>query len=303
MKGSASAKRKLIGTALLLPAVIYMIVFCIYPIVFNLVLSFQNVTMRNLRAHGYGFAGLSQYVDLFDTGKDPLFVMGILHTFTYTIFSILFQFTIGFAFAMLFARKFAFAKFLRGILLVAWLLPSTVIGLLVKYMFSSQGGVVNEVLLRLGLIREAIPFLVEKSTAMWVLIAANTWIGVPFNMILLATGLSTVPASLYESADIDGASGVQKFFGITVPMIKPAIMSVITLGFIYTFKVFDLVYVTTGGGPVNETEVLSTLSYRYSFTIGNFSKGAASANVLFLILLAASLLYLRLMRPEEEVIS
>ncbi len=296
-------RKKLTGFILLLPALVFMLIFCGFPIIYNLVLSLQNITMSSFNSNTKAFVGLKQYAALFDVGKDSVFVMGIKHTFTYTIFSILFQFTIGFAFAVLFARQFSFARYLRGIMLVAWLLPSTVIGLLVKYMFSGQGGIVNEVLLKLGLIHESIPFLVEKSTAMWVLIAANTWVGVPFNMILLATGLSTVPPSLYESANIDGASGIQKFLYITVPMIKPAIMSVITLGFIYTFKVFDLVFIATGGGPVNETEVLSTLSYRYSFASGNFSKGAASANILFAILLVVSLLYLNSLKSDEEVMS
>lgn len=296
-------KRELTGFVLLVPAVLYMLVFCGFPIVYNLLLSFQDIKMSNLNSGTKAFVGLQQYFDLFNVSNDKLFVMGIEHTFVYTVFSILFQFTIGFAFAVLFAQKFRLAGFLRGIMLVSWLLPSTVVGLLVKYIFSGQGGIVNEVFLGLGLIPSSVNWLVERSTAMGVLIAANTWVGVPFNMLLLATGLSTVPVSLYESADMDGATGFQKFFLITVPMVKPAIMSVLTLGFIYTFKVFDLVFIGTGGGPVNATEVLSSLSYRYAFTLGDFSKGAASANVLFAILLVVSLIYLRYLKEDEEVMS
>ncbi len=298
-----STKRDLIGFILLIPAVLYMIVFCGFPVVYNLILSFQNVEMSNINSGAKGFVGFQQYLDLFDVSKDKLFVMGIGHTFKYTVFSILFQFAIGFAFSVLFAQKFRLAGFLRGFMLISWLLPTTVVGLLVQYMFAGQGGIVNEFLLKLGLIHTSINWLVEKHTAMWVLIAANTWVGVPFNMLLLATGLSTIPESLYESANIDGASGFKKFFYITVPMMKPAIMSVITLGFIYTFKVFDLVFIGTGGGPVNATEVLSTLSYRYAFTSGDFSKGAASANVLFVILLVVSLIYLKYLNADEEVMS
>jgi multiple sugar transport system permease protein len=136
---------------------------------------------------------------------------------------------------------------------------------------------------------------------MWGVIIANIWVGVPFNMILLATGITTIPDSVYESASIDGANFLQKFFWITVPMIRPAIMSVLTLGFIFTFKVFDLIFIMTNGGPMNSTEVLSTLAYRQSFVDFNFSKGAAVSNVLFIILLCVGFIYLRLTRKNEEV--
>lgn len=296
-------KREWIGFILMMPAVLYMIIFYGFPIVYNLLLSLQNVEMSNLNSDAKAFVGLQQYFELFNISKDKLFVMGIEHTFTYTVFSILFQFIIGFAFAVLFAQKFAFAKFLRGFMVISYLLPATVVALLMKYMFTGQGGIINEIFLKMGLIQSSVSWLVEESSALWVLIAVNTWVYVPFNMILLATGLSTVPESLYESANIDGATGIQKFVHITVPMIKPAIMSVITLAFIYTFKVFDLVFIGTAGGPVNATEVMSTLSYRYSFITGDFSKGAASANVLFAILLIVSLIYLKFLNADEEVMS
>ena len=132
------------------------------------------------------------------------------------------------------------------------------------------------------------------------IIIANIWIGIPFNMMLLITGLTTIPEEIYESANLDGASKIQTLFSITIPMIKPAIMSVLTLGFVYTFKVFDLVWVMTKGGPVNSTELVSTYAYRLSFEEFQFSKGAAAANVLFLILLVVGCFYIKLINDEEE---
>lgn len=118
-------------------------------------------------------------------------------------------------------------------------------------------------------------------------------------MLLLSTGLSSLPEDVFESASLDGANGFQKLVHITLPMLKPVILIVMMLGFIYTFKVFDLVFVMTGGGPLNSTEVLSTLAYRLSFNEFNFSLGAAAANVLFLILLVVSLVYLWIMQKDE----
>jgi multiple sugar transport system permease protein len=127
---------------------------------------------------------------------------------------------------------------------------------------------------------------------MFSLVVANVWIGIPFNMILLSTSLTLIPKELYESASIDGSSKLHTFIKITLPQLKNTIESVFILGFIYTFKGFVLVYLMTGGGPVNSTHMLSTYSYKLSFDMFNYSKGAATANILFLILLAASIFYL-----------
>lgn len=132
------------------------------------------------------------------------------------------------------------------------------------------------------------------------LIVANVWIGIPFNMILLSVGLSTVPKELYESASIDGANAWQSFRHITLPMIRSSIESVLILGFIYTFKVFDLVFVMTGGGPVNATQMLSTYSYKQSFTMFKYGEGAAIANVLFVILMIAAAVYLKFAYNDGE---
>jgi len=131
------------------------------------------------------------------------------------------------------------------------------------------------------------------------IVIANIWIGIPFNMMLILTGLTTIPDEIYESANLDGANKLQTLFQITIPMIKPAIMSVLTLGFVYTFKVFDLVWVMTKGGPINSTELVSTYAYRLSFEEFQFSKGAASANVLFVILLIVGMFYIKTINDDE----
>ena len=184
--------------------------------------------------------------------------------------------------------------------MISWLLPVTVAGLLFKFMFASQGGIINQFLMQLGFIEKPLEWLLNPGSAMVAIIVANIWIGIPFNMMLLITGLTTVPNDVYESCKLDGANKVQTLFMITIPMIKPAIMSVLTLGFVYTFKVFDLVWTMTKGGPVNSTELVSTYAYRLSFEEFQFSKGAAAANVLFLILLLVGIFYIKLINEEEE---
>lgn len=287
-----------IGYLFIFPALVYMLVFNGYPIIRNLILSFQDVTVKTINSPNKPFVGFDNYIALF---KDPVLIKCIMNTLIFTICCLIIQFLIGFALALLFNNKFSMAKPIRGLLMIPWMIPITITALIFKFTFASNVGIINEVLRFLGLIDKPIDWLLQPGTAMFALVVANVWIGIPFNMILLTTGLTTISEELYESASIDGANRYQKFFSITLPLLRPAIENVLILGFIYTFKVFDLVYVMTNGGPVNATQVLSTYSYKLSFEFFDYSKGATAANVLFGILLIVSLLYLKLTYTEEEV--
>ncbi len=290
-------RRRNIGLLFVLPAALYMLLFVGYPIISNFILSFQDVTVQTINKVDKPFIGVDNYVKLLG---DPILGKSVVNTFVFTIGSIVFQFIIGFALALLFNKKFRFAKPVRGLMMIPWMIPITITGLMFKFMFTSNVGIFNEMLKGIGL--APVDWLFQTNTAMPALIFANIWIGIPFNMILLSTGLTTIPEELYESASIDGASKVQSFFKITLPMLKPAIESVLVLGFIYTFKVFDLVYVMTNGGPVDSTQMLSTYSYKLSFSLFRYSEGATVANILFVILFFVSLIYIRYFnRDSAEV--
>ncbi|MEF2878780.1 MAG: sugar ABC transporter permease [Blautia sp.] len=285
-----------IGILFVLPAFLYMLVFVGYPILRNIVLSFQDVTAFNLVQGEKNFVGLANYTEIF---KDSVFRTSLGNTLLFTVCCLVVQFLIGFALAVFFNKRFVISKPLRGILLVPWMIPITVTALIFKLLFATDIGVLNYILKSLHLISENIEWLTTPSTAMIALICANVWIGIPFNMILISTGLTTIPKELYESASIDGATGVQSFFKITLPLLRPTIESVLILGFIYTFKVYDLVYVMTSGGPVNSTHMLSTYSYKLSFDMFQYSKGSAVANVLLVILMVVGVFYLRATKEEE----
>ncbi len=286
-----------VGLLFALPAFIYMLIFIGYPIVSNIILSLQNVTVKNL-AHGERlFIFLDNYKKLF---QDDVFVKALWNTLEFTVICLIFQFIIGFALALFLNKKFAFAKPVRGLLMIPWMIPMTVTALVFKLLFAGDIGIINFLLRNVGMIQENIDWLTNPDTAMSVIIAANVWIGIPFNTILLSTGLTTIPQELYESASIDGAGTVQKFWKITLPLLRPTIESVLVLGFIYTFKVYDLVYVLTGGGPVNSTHLLSTYSYKQSFELFNYSMGSAVANVLLIILLIVGSFYLKITMAGED---
>ena len=289
-------RRENVGYLYVLPAVIFLITFIGYPIIYNIIMSFQQVNLMSLNTGERTFVGLANYKELL---TNPIFYKALYNTMFYTIACIVFQFTIGFALALFFNIDFKLARVIRGLIMVAWLLPLTATALNFKFMFGINGGVINEILLKLHIISEPIEWLLGQKSSMWSLVITNIWIGIPFNMILLVTGLSTIPKSVYESASIDGTNWFQNIIYITIPLIKASILSVLTLGFINTFKVFDLVFIMTNGGPVNATEVLSTMSYRYSFDQFKFSMGSTVANVLCLILGIVTFIYISNVSKDE----
>ena len=287
-----------IGMLFALPAFLYMLFFVGYPIISNFMLSFQDVTVKTLKSQVKPFVGLQNYIELFT--QDDVLLTSLWNTFIFTVSCLVFQFIIGFALALFFNRNFRISKPVRGLLMMPWMIPITVTALIFKFMFGTDVGIINYLLRAVGIISQSVDWLTNTKTAMGAVIFANIWIGIPFNMILIATGLTTIPTELYESASIDGAGKLQSFLKITLPLLKPTIESVLILGFIYTFKVYDLVYVMTSGGPVNSTHMLSTYSYKLSFEMFKYSKGAAVANILFVVLLIISLLYLKYVYTEED---
>ncbi len=292
---NACMREKKAGYLFSLPAFVFMVAVIGFPVIYNWIISFQNMTSRTFNAGTVDFARLGNYMTVL---SDPHFKTAFFNTLVYTVACLVIQFTVGFCLALLFNQKFRLAQPLRGFLVISWIMPMTVVALMFKYIFSDSG-IANYILMNLHLIKEPVEWLTSTKTSMLAVIITNSWVGIPFNMLLLATGLSNIPGDIYESAMIDGAGGIKRFIYITVPMLKQSILAVLVLGFVYTFKVFDLIYVMTGGGPVDSTEVLSTYSYRESFQHFNFGTGAASANILFVCLFLVGLIYIKLIGKED----
>lgn len=297
MKLSMAAKKRREGYTFILPGFIYMLVVLGYPLVYNFVLSFRNVNVKTFKGGTDVFVGLSNYVELF---HNETFLMVFKNTFIFTVGCLVVQFTIGFIFAMFFSKKFTLAGPIRGMILVGYMMPMSVTALLGKNMFDVSSGVINDLFMKLGFISAPVEWLLSGSTAMIAIIAVNCWVGIPFNMLLLTSGLTGISTEIYESAQVDGANPFQKFIYITLPLMKPAILSVLMLGFIYTFKAFDLMFVMTSGGPLNSTDVLGTYAYTLSFKQYEFSLGSTAAIILFACLFIVGLFYLGLISKEDD---
>lgn len=274
--------KNMTGYFFILPALLFLIAVIIFPMIYNLMISFQQVDIYTLSKEK-PFIGLKNYKDVF---LMPVFYKALGHTLYFTVLCVAFQFIIGFALALLFAKKFALSGLARGLLMLCWLVPVLVSATIWKWIFAGDSSaLLNYFLMQAHLINEPVSWMTSLSGSKWSIIVTNVWRHVPFCMILLATALTTLPQDIMEAASIDGANRWQRFFHITVPWIKPSIVGVLTLSFIYTFNTFDLVYIMTGGGPVDATEILTTFSYRLAFTNTNFGHGAAVANVMLVLLL------------------
>jgi multiple sugar transport system permease protein len=288
--------RLLADWAFLLPALVFVAVTMLYPVASNLRMSLFAVDVMTFLRGGAPFVGLGNYQTLL---ADPGFRHALGLSLLFTGGSLVFQFFIGFALALFFNRPFPGNGLLRALLLLAWLLPTVVSGSLFRWMLDGDFGVLNWALVSLGLLDDGRYWLIEPGTALAGTILANVWVGIPFNMALLLAGLQSIPTTLYEAAAVDGAAGWQRFTSITLPLMRPVALGVLLLGLIYTFKVFDLIYVMTGGGPVDATTVLPIYTYKLTFSFFRFGEGAAAATLLLVGLVGVAVLYLWAARRED----
>jgi multiple sugar transport system permease protein len=294
---SAFRSRQVAGWLFLTPAVAYLLFAFLLPIIYNLMLSFEHTSPATIAKFAAPFAGLANYRYIF---HDPTTQMAIIHTFEFTFGSLFFQFIIGFALALLFGTEFPGRTVGRALVIVPWLLPLFVTGVMFKFLFQFEGGAVNQILMAVGLAHHPIDWLNSPHLALWTVLIANIWLGVPFFTVLLYSAIQDVPTEVTEAARIDGAGPWQRLLLVIVPIILPVIEIVLLLGFVFTVKVFDLVIGLTGGGPANSSQLITTWSYNLSFQQFNFGQGAALNNVLLVLALICSPLYLWLSRDSLQ---
>ncbi|WP_460062545.1 carbohydrate ABC transporter permease [Streptomyces sp. YKOK-I1] len=289
-------RSRLTALAFLAPLVVYLAAFYLYPLYRNLDLSLRNYTVRSFVAGDAPFSGLDNFRTVLD---DPTFGPAMRHTMIFTLVSIVFQYAAGLALAVFFNRHFRLAGTLRALFLIPWLLPLIVSASTWSWMFNSESGVINYALHLAGV--APVDWLNSPDWALTSVIIANVWIGIPFNLVILYSGLQNIPAELYEAASLDGAGAWQQFRRITFPLLRPVSAITLLLGLVYTLKVFDLIWIMTKGGPGDASSTLATWSYQLGFgtLLPKFGPGAAVGNILILIALVFGLLYIRVQRRQE----
>jgi multiple sugar transport system permease protein len=290
------SRSQLAGWAFLLPLVTYLLLCYAYPLLTNLDLSIRDYSVRSFVYGGARLIGFGNYANVFD---DPTFSRALLHTAVFTVTSLVFQYSIGLALAVFFARGFRLAATLRALFLVPWLLPLIVSASTWAWMLNSEAGVVNAILEFFGFAE--VNWLTSPDWSLASVTIANIWIGIPFNLVVLYSGLRNIPADVYEASALDGAGGWQTFWHITFPMLRPVSTVTLLLGLIYTLKVFDIIWIMTRGGPSGSSTTLATWSYELGFgtMLPRFGPSAAVGNVLILLAVIAGLLYAAVQRHQE----
>jgi multiple sugar transport system permease protein len=288
--------RKLGRAMFLVPALVYLALLFAYPLVYNVLLSLRQAGVIGFINDSAKFAGLANYKSAL---SNPALPTVVVNTAIFLVASLVVQFVIGFGLALFFTRRFPLSGLLRALILVPWLLPGVVTGSILRFMFDTSDGMINQILKDVGIIHTPIQWLSDPHLALVTVVIANIWVGIPFNMLLLHGGIQEIPRELYEAGRVDGAGTFRLFRSITVPMLRPVIAVVLILGFIYTLKAFDIIIVMTGGGPINGSQLLSTWAYTLSFTNLDFGQGAAVGTIMMLISLVCAVIYTRIYRGGE----
>ena len=279
------------------PAALVMVLLFGYPVIKNLTMSFQDYSLKTFFTGKAPFVGFDNYVSVV---SDPIFGKALSNTALFTIGSIVFQFVIGMLLALFFHRNFPLGGVLRGLLLMPWLIPLIVASATWKSILDQDTGILNQFLQGIGIISSPIPWLSSTDFALVAVILVNIWVGIPFNVTLLYSGLQDIPDDLYEAGALDGATGWKAFWHITWPNLRAVVAVVVMLGVIYTLKVLDIILGLTGGGPANATQTINTQSWQRSFVEFKFGEGAALSNILIVISLVFAIVYLRLTRRQID---
>jgi len=296
-KKSGLGGSRWVAVAFAAPLLVYLAAFYAYPLIRSIDLSVHDYTVRAFVQGNAEFVGLQNYVDVVTS---PLFGTAIGNTVVFVVVSLVFQYTFGLALAVFFRNNFRLSGVLRALFLVPWLLPLIVSGSVWAWMLNSDNGIVNSFLEAFGI--GQINWITSPDTAMIAVVIANIWLGIPFNLVILYSGLQNISTDVYEAASLDGAGAWRQFWSITFPLLRPVSAITLLLGLVYTLKVVDIIWIMTKGGPANSTTTLATWSYSEAFGTGqpDLSPASAVGNILIVIALIFGFFYLRMQRLQEN---
>jgi multiple sugar transport system permease protein len=274
---------------MLAPGVLFLLALVAYPFLYGIFLSLQE---RRVASSGT-FVGLANFASL---AQDPVFWQVARNTFVYTTVATLLKMVGGLAMALVINQQFRGKNLARAFLLLPFIVPTVLSTVAWMWILDPTFSVINWTLLNTGLVRTNFSWLGNPTLAMVSIIAVNTWRGLPFYGITLLAGLQTIPPDLYEAAAIDGAGAFQRFWHVTMPVIKPVLIIVTMFSVIFTFSDFQLPYVLTHGGPANATHLFATHAFDVGMQAGQIGMGAAEALTMLpalAVLIVALTLYLR----------
>jgi multiple sugar transport system permease protein len=284
--------------AYIAPAVVFVAATTLYPLYYNISLSLYDAPIQKFLAGTIEFVGLANYAEEL---RNPQLWAGLRVSLIYTVATIALMYAIGLALAVFFNRPFVGRNAVRAAIFLPYILPSVVAANVWRWILDGSYGLVNHALMSVGIIDAPVFWLGQGNSALVAVVLATAWTMAPFAMLLLLAGLQNIPKGLYEAASLDGAGPGTRFRAITLPLLRPVSLVVALLGFIYTFRTFDTIFIMTKGGPGDATTVLPILAYNEAFVNFELGSGATINTLMLVIPTVLALFYFRATRKEDAL--
>ncbi|SFL33022.1 multiple sugar transport system permease protein [Gracilibacillus orientalis] len=287
-------KKHTIAYVFMLPAVVFLILLLLVPIINVFIKSFYE---SNLLIVGDDlFIGLQNFINVM---QDPLFWTNVKNSIVYTFGSVGGEYVVGLGTAILLNQNIKGRAFFRGAMIIPWVVPIVVAGMTWRWMLNPDYGIINVLLMNIGILDQSINWLGSETTAMFSVIWVNVWRSFPFYTISFLAVLQTINKNELEAAEIDGANMFQKFWNITFPKLKGISIILIVLHLIWTFNNFDFIWILTEGGPLNATETLAIATYKEAFMKYHYGTASAISVLMVVILIGMMALYFWLQNKQE----
>lgn len=296
-------KQNKLAFSFIAPSAVIMILITFYPLFYGIWMAFTNFSTKHIRHQNPDFIGLQNFVDIITQAPylDFNFFQVLIFNLIWTVSNLIFHVGFGVLLALVINIPNLFGKKLyRALLILPWAIPTYVTALVWKNMYDEQFGAINQLLKLIGL-PGAINWMQNFPEAFYAVLLTNIWLGFPFMMMVASGALQSIPRDYYEAAEVDGANWFQRFINITVPMLKPAMIPAIMLGFIWTFNNFNVIYFISNGGPLGKTEILVTQAFKLVNPMGLYGVAAAFSIVIFIILFALSMINMKVNKIMQEV--
>lgn len=287
-------KRKREPWLFLLPVLVVLLLLFGYPLINSIVMAFQNYKLT--APNDIYFNGFENFKKLFG---DPDGLMILKNSIIYVVISVAGQFLLGLTLALALKKQFKGRGLYQSIVFLPWAFSGFVVGLIFRWSFNGEYGVVNNLLMKLGIIDNNIAWLGTPGYSLAVVIIAMIWMGIPFFAIMILAALQSIPTDVYEAADVDGCGTVRQFFQITLPYIKPTLITTVLLRTIWIFNSLDLVVIITDGGPANSSQTLPAYMYSKAFGSYDFGFAAALGVMLMIILGLYALIFLKVTKYDK----
>jgi len=294
-KGSFNREKNKI-LLFLIPTVLVMLLVVVYPLIFEIVLSFKRVVLQNLRSWNWPNVGFDNYNRIF---QEPIFYKVLGNTLLWTVINVACHVFFGMGLALLLNRKLPGKGIIRLILILPWAMPEYIVALTWKSLFNEEFGTINVVLKAIFGSDAMLPWLSDPKYVFIASIIANVWLGIPFIMMVCLGGLQSIDKEYYEAAEVDGASNWQKLKNITLPLLKPVMTPAIILGSVWTFNKVNIIYIMAGNNVSDDAHILVTYAMKKAFNNYNYSYSAAFAVIIFLILALFSSSFIKAQKMNQ----